>query len=103
MITTIHTLATGFLRVCEPTSGVACGTAATALTAANQFTKAIRDFLGPIVLLIISGVSISFLLKREMKKFIQFAIITVMVGVFFYVPGIVPSIATSVAGLFSGN
>lgn len=67
----------------------------------TALTNGLRTFLGPIVLLIISAVSISFLLKREMKKFIQFAILTVGVGVFFYVPNIVEGIARMIAGLFS--
>ena len=107
MITTIHTLVHGFyFGDCIPLNG---GTplpgACAATTKANDIIAGIRNFLAPIMLLIISGVSLTFLLKREMKKFIQFAVITLAVGVFFYAPGIIPSLATSIAGLFgySGN
>ena len=93
MITTIHALATGL-------GGTPSGTATAAANNVDNIIAGIRLFLGPIVMLIISGVSISFLLKREMKKFIQFAVLTIAVGIFFYAPTIVPDLAKSLAGLF---
>lgn len=95
MITMIQTLAANFLAVANPDA------LANAAKVTN-ITDGLRAFLAPIVMLIISAVAISFLLKREMKKFIQFAVLTIGVGVFFYVPGIVESLAKMVAGLFSG-
>lgn len=96
MITMIHTLAAQFLaNVLPPASSAAANV--------TNITDGIRAFLAPIVLLIISGVAISFLLKREMKKAIQFAVITLFVGVFFYVPGIVENLARMIAGLFGSN
>jgi len=97
MINMIHSLTNSFLLDGTPGSG-----AELAAKNVSNITAGIKLFLGPIVLLIISGVSISFLLKREMKKFIQFAVLTVAVGVFFYVPNIIEPIAKSIAGLF-GN
>lgn len=75
----------------------------TSIVNVNTVTNNIRLFLAPLVLLIISIVAVMFLLKKQMKKFIEFAILAIATGVFFYTPGIVQSVATTISGLFGGK
>lgn len=62
----------------------------------------IRNFVGPILLLIISLVAITFLFKREMTQFFIFVVIAIIVALLFYAPGIVKSLAQE-AGSTTGN
>lgn len=95
MFTMIHLFAVDFLAAASPAANEAA-------TNVKNLTDGIRAFLAPIILLIISVVALSFLLKREMKKAIQFAVIAIFVGVFFYTPNIVENLATMISGLFGG-
>lgn len=60
----------------------------------------IREFIGPIYLLVISIVAIMFLVKRQTTALIQFMVIAIIVGILLFSPGIVQSIATMLSGLF---
>lgn len=68
---------------------------------ATTITTAIRDFVAPIFALILGMVSLSFLFKRQLTQFFQFAVLAVLVGVFFYSGGeIVKNVAAWVSSLF---
>jgi len=69
----------------------------------GTFATAIRNFIAPILLLIISLVAISFIFKRQLTQFFQFAALAVVVAVLFYVPGVVENIAKFFAGLVGGT
>ena len=66
----------------------------------DVFVQNARDFIAPIFLLIIGLVALTFLFKRQLMQFFQFFIIAVLVGVLFYVPGIVENFARWAATLF---
>lgn len=46
--------------------------------------REIKEFILPILFLIVGFVAVTFLFKREMTKFFQFAIITMLVGLFLF-------------------
>lgn len=66
-------------------------------TTGQGLADAIRNFVAPLFLLAISFAAMSFLFKRQITEFLQFAALGVGVAVFFYVPGIVEGIARLVA------
>lgn len=66
----------------------------------NVFVQNARDFIAPIFLLIIGGVALSFLFRRQLMQFLQFFILAVLIGVLFYVPGIVERFSLWVSTLF---
>lgn len=70
-----------------------------ATLSADTIVGNLRDFIAPIVLFIIGFVALSFLFRRQISAFIQFFILTVLVGVLFYVPNIIETIARFVVGL----
>ncbi|HJE60079.1 MAG TPA: hypothetical protein K8V84_16470 [Nocardiopsis listeri] len=57
----------------------------------------LRGFFGPLFLVIVSIVAIFFLFTREITKFAQFLILAILIGLIFYVPGIVEVIAVALA------
>lgn len=58
------------------------------------------QFITPILFLVIGAVAITFLFKRQMTQFFQFAAIAVLVAVLFFNPGIIKNIADWVATIF---
>lgn len=72
------------------------GTGSGATTGAG-LADAIRNFIAPLFLLAISIAAMTFLFKRQVTEFLQFAALGIGVAVFFYVPGIVEGIARLVA------
>lgn len=68
----------------------------------DAFVTNIRNFIAPIFLLAIGLISLSFLMRRQLTAFFQFFLLTVLIGVLFYVPGIVENFATWASGLFFG-
>lgn len=63
----------------------------------EELAEAIRNFVGPILLVVIGIIAIPFLVRREMTQFIMFVVIAIAVFLLFYAPGIVESLAKSVA------
>lgn len=57
----------------------------------------LRTFFGPLFLAIVSIVAIFFLFTREITRFAQFVVLAVMIGVIFYVPGIIEVTARAIA------
>jgi len=68
-------------------------------TGAN-ISKLIRDFIGPILLIVIGVVAITFLFKRQLTQFFQFMALAILVALLFYTPGVLPAIAGWVSRLF---
>jgi type IV secretory pathway VirB2 component (pilin) len=63
----------------------------------EQLATSIRNFVGPILLVVIGIIAIPFLVRREMTQFIIFVVIAVAVFILFYAPGIVEGLAKGVA------
>lgn len=63
----------------------------------------LQNILGPIFLAIIGILALTFLAKKQMKRFIEFIILAIAVAVLFYDPGIVKNLANAIAGLFIVN
>lgn len=82
------------LALTDPTFIVAAAGDSTALV------NKIRDFIGPIFLLAIGIAAMSFLFQRQVTQFLQFAALAVGIAVFFYVPGIVETVARFFASAF---
>ena len=62
------------------------------------FVGTIRAWVGPILLLIISAISLTFLFKRQISQFVVFILIAVLVAIIFYAPGLLVGIANTFAG-----
>jgi len=75
---------------------------AAAPTTGEGLATTIRNFIAPLFLLAISIFALTFLAKRQMTEFAQFAAIGVGVAVFFYVPGIVEGLARLIATSLGG-
>lgn len=75
---------------------------AAAPTTGAGLADAIRNFIAPLFLLAISIAAISFVFRRQITEFLQFAALGVGVAVFFYVPGIVEGLARLVASAVGG-
>lgn len=62
----------------------------------ESLVNGIRDFIGPILMLIMGIVAITFLFKREMTNMMIFLGIACVVAVIFYAPGLISNIAKNV-------
>lgn len=62
--------------------------------AALKIQDFLTQFIGPILLLGIGIIAIKFLMQRQMTQFFQFLAIAVLVGVLFFQPTVVKTIAT---------
>lgn len=65
----------------------------TAAIDADRFSAAIRGFVGPLFLLAISVIALSYLMKRQLSQFFTFMALAVLVGVLFYSPSVVAALA----------
>ncbi len=61
--------------------------------AADDLVTALKAYIGPILLLLIGAVSITFLFRRQISQFLIFAVIAILVAIFFYAPGFIVGIA----------
>lgn len=62
----------------------------------NSLATGIRNFVGPILMLIMGLVSITFLFRREMTQFVIFLGIAIVVAIIFYAPDFITTIAKGV-------
>lgn len=53
----------------------------------------IRDFVGPIFLLVCGIAAMSFLFQRQMTQFAQFIGLMIAIALIFYFPGVIESLA----------
>lgn len=58
----------------------------------------LRNFFGPLFLVVVSVVAIFFLFTREITRFVQFIILAIGIGIIFYVPNIIEVTARAIAG-----
>ena len=70
--------------------------------ASEKIVTAVQAYVGPILLLIIGVVALTFLFKREIMQFVIFIIIAILVAILFYAPGVVKSIAQAFTGETGG-
>lgn len=61
--------------------------------AADDLVGALKAYIGPILLLIIGAVSITFLFRRQISQFLIFIVIAILVAILFYAPDFITSIA----------
>lgn len=66
--------------------------------AADDIVTAVQSYVGPIFLLIVGIVALTFLFRREIMQFVIFLVIAIVVAILFYAPGIVKSIAQQFTG-----
>ncbi|GAA4361992.1 hypothetical protein AB0C69_25385 [Actinomadura sp. NPDC048032] len=75
-------------------------TAAVVLAAKDPNTQQLADWLrnifGPLFLVIIGIVALFFLFTREITRFIQFIVLSIVIAVVFYYPGIITSVADGI-------
>jgi hypothetical protein len=57
----------------------------------------LQGLFGPLFLGIVGIVAIFFLFTREIIRFVQFVVLAVAIGVIFYTPGIVQTLAKGIA------
>jgi hypothetical protein len=58
----------------------------------------LQGLFGPLFLGIVGIVAIFFLFTREIIRFVQFLVLAVAIGVIFYTPDIVQTLAKGIAG-----
>lgn len=68
-----------------------------------ELAQGIRDFVGPILMLVMGIVAITFLFRREMTQFIIFLVIAVVVAIIFYSPDLVQNIGKDVDKSVGGS
>jgi len=57
----------------------------------------LQSLFGPLFLGIVGIVAIFFLFTREITRFVQFIVLAVVIGVVFYTPAIVETLAKGIA------
>ncbi len=57
----------------------------------------LQGLFGPLFLGIVGIVAIFFLFSREITRFVQFIVLAILIGVVFYVPQIVETLAKGIA------
>ena len=57
----------------------------------------LQTFAGNIFIGILAAASLIFLIKREFVRFVEFAVLAVLIGVLIYQPGVVKGISDAVA------
>lgn len=62
----------------------------------ESLVDGIRNFIGPVLMLIMGLVAIGFLFKRELTGFLTFLGIAIVVAIIFYAPGLITNIAQNV-------
>lgn len=62
---------------------------------ASSLVDQARNFIAPFLLLAISVLAITFLMRREMMQFLIFVIIAIVVAAIFYAPGVITNIGKS--------
>jgi hypothetical protein len=66
--------------------------------AAEQIVQTVQAYVGPIFLLVIGIVALTFLFRREVMQFVIFLIIAILVAILFYAPGVIKAIAQAFTG-----
>lgn len=69
----------------------------------SGIADALRAFVGPILLIVIGIVAVTFLFKRQLTQFFQFMALAILVALLFYTPNVLPAIANWIASLFTAT
>lgn len=62
----------------------------------DSLASGIRNFIGPILMLVIGIVAITFLFRREMTQFMIFIVIAIVVGILFYAPDVIANLGRNI-------
>lgn len=62
----------------------------------DSLATGIRNFVGPILMLVIGIVAITFLFRREMTQFMIFIVIAVVVAILFYAPDVIANLGKNI-------
>lgn len=62
----------------------------------DSLATGIRNFVGPILMLVIGIVAITFLFRREMTQFMIFIVIAVVVAILFYAPDVIANLGRNI-------
>lgn len=68
-----------------------------AAASANSLAEGVRNFVGPILMLVMGIVAITFLFRREMTQFIIFIVIAIVVAIIFYSPDVISNLGQDVS------
>lgn len=71
-------------------------------TTTANLLDSVRSFVGPIFLLIVAAVSLTFIFKRQTTQLFQFLAIAIAVAVLFYATDIIPAIANYISSWVTG-
>jgi len=71
-------------------------------TTTENLLDSVRTFVGPIFLLIVAAVSLTFIFKRQTTQLFQFLAIAIAVAVLFYATDIIPAIAQYLSSWITG-
>lgn len=63
----------------------------------ESLANGVRNFVGPILMLVMGIVAITFLFRREMTQFIIFIVIAIVVAIIFYAPDVISNIGQDVS------
>jgi phosphate/sulfate permease len=63
----------------------------------DSLATGIRNFIGPLLMLTMGIVAMTFLFRREMTQFMIFIIIAIVVAIIFYAPDIIKNLAKDVS------
>ncbi|WP_149260581.1 hypothetical protein [Actinomadura sp. K4S16] len=59
----------------------------------QQLAEWLRNIFGPLFLVIVGIVALFFLFTREITRFVQFIVLSIVIAIVFYYPGIITMIA----------
>lgn len=62
----------------------------------DSLATGIRNFVGPILMLVIGIVAITFLFRREMTQFMIFIVIAIVVAILFYAPDVIANLGQNI-------
>ncbi|MEV4003044.1 hypothetical protein [Actinomadura sp. NPDC049753] len=62
----------------------------------QQLADWLRNIFGPLFLVIIGIVALFFLFTREITRFVQFIVLSIVIAVVFYYPGIITMVAKGI-------
>ncbi|WP_141579478.1 hypothetical protein [Actinomadura sp. WMMA1423] len=59
----------------------------------QQLAEWLRNIFGPLFLVIVGIVALFFLFTREITRFVQFIVLSIVIAIVFYYPGIITMVA----------
>ena len=62
----------------------------------QQLAEWLRNIFGPLFLVIVGIVALFFLFTREITRFVQFIVLSIVIAIVFYYPGIITMIAAGI-------